>query len=147
MTEGVANPWITVTFTLEGCRPQCSSCSHDGFQSYTVLWGQRELCVDGATGARKANLEQSVPGPERWASRLLSENKTKRLESDVYRCINSAEVIKLTYIKPTATHDAVNLFIGQLGAVRSQTPGHLIHNFCIAESIVRKTSQSVHLPH
>ncbi len=54
---------------------------------------------------------------------------------------------RITYIKPTACHNAVDLFIGQLGAVEAQPTGHLIHYFCVVKAFIRKSSQSVHLPH
>lgn len=63
------------------------------------------------------------------------------------KCIDPQHHPKSTYIKPTARHNAVDLFVGQLGAVEAQAPGHLLHYFRVVEAFIRKPSQSVHLPH
>lgn len=54
---------------------------------------------------------------------------------------------KFTYIKPAACHNAVHPFIGQLGAEEAQAPGHLLHYFRVVKALIRKPTQSVHLPH
>lgn len=110
-----------------------------------------------STGARTANPEQSVPAPQRWVSHLLSGNKETLWDLVCRRYLHLLSSLcarwgpqpnsKFTHIKPTACHNGVDLFIGQLGAVEAQAPGHLLHYFRVVKAFIRKSSQSVHLPH
>lgn len=97
-------------------------------------------------GTRTANPEQSAQALQRWVSHLLSENNKKWILDWCSKNIFEYTIIlfkvlvmvstgdpchnqNCTYFKPAACHNAIDLFIGQLGAVEAQAPGHLSHNF------------------
>lgn len=132
-----------------------------GASEDTTLWASEwtvdVLCwyiIRSPTGVHTADPEQSAPAPESWVSPLLSERKRKKRKTlrlgPIFN-VNSTEsrnkIWKFTYIKPAAWHNAVNSFVGQLGAKEAQAPGHLVHYFRVVEALIRKPSQSVHLPH
>lgn len=85
------------------------------------------------------------------SSAFWKEQQRKPLGLGPILNVNSTEscnkIWKFTYIKPAAWHNAVNSFVGQLGAKETQAPGHLVHYFRVVEALIRKPSQSVHLPH
>lgn len=80
-------------------------------------------CGGGTTGAHREDPGRSAPALERWASHLASKCKAKSNIGNYTKTISHIffeGVTSLSYIMPTACHNFVDSFIGQLGAVETK---------------------------